>query len=209
MWQRDRRKSAKSTQKHKESLSNMGRLKQKYETEIVKRLTGEIGAKSKIGVPKVEKVVINQGIGVIKNKEMLEQAKQVLAGITGQIPAVRQARVSVASFGIRRGMVVGLKITLRGVRMYDFLDRLFSIVLPRLRDFRGVPEKSFDTSGNYNLGIEDISVFPEVDSAKIVIKGLEITIVTNANNKKDARLLLELLGMPFEKGEGQEVKGKK
>ena len=187
----------------------MGRLKQKYETEIVKRLTGEIGAKSKIGVPKVEKVVINQGIGVIKNKEMLEQAKQVLAGITGQIPAVRQARVSVASFGIRRGMVVGLKITLRGVRMYDFLDRLFSIVLPRLRDFRGVPEKSFDTSGNYNLGIEDISVFPEVDSAKIVIKGLEITIVTNANNKKDARLLLELLGMPFEKGEGQEVKGKR
>jgi large subunit ribosomal protein L5 len=180
----------------------MGRLKQKYETEITKRMAVEIGIKNEIAVPEVKKVVINQGIGdIAKNKEQLEQAKQILAGISGQTPAVRQARVSVASFGLRRGMVVGLKVTLRGERMYDFLDRLFSIVLPRLRDFRGVSEKSFDKDGNYNLGIEDISVFPEVDTAKSVVKGLEITIVTNAKNKKNSRLLLELLGMPFEKGE--------
>jgi len=185
----------------------MNRLQKKYRNDITKILSKELGIKNLLGVPKIVKVVINQGIGeALKNKEHLAQSKQVLATISGQVPEIRQARVSVASFGIRRGMPVGLRVTLRGSRMYDFLDRLFSIVLPRLRDFRGLSAKSFDKNGNYSLGIEDLSVFPELDPAKISVKGLEITIVTRASGKKSAERLLELLGMPFEK-DTQKFKG--
>lgn len=178
----------------------MSRLKEKYDKKVRIDLMKKLGVTNKMGVPKIVKVVVNQGIGsTLKNKEHLSLAKQLLAQICGQTPSVREARVSVASFGLRRGMPVGLKVTLRGNRMYDFLDRLFSIVLPRLRDFRGVSKESFDKNGNYSLGIEDLSVFPEIDASKAPVKGLEITIVIENADKKKSEKLLELLGMPFEK----------
>jgi large subunit ribosomal protein L5 len=176
------------------------RLKEKYINEIMPQLSKDLGIKNKFAQPKVTKVVVNIGIGeAIKNKELMQTLKKDLATITGQTPATRKAKVSVASFGVRRGMPVGLMVTLRGSRMYLFLDKLFSIVLPRLRDFRGVSVKSFDKSGNYTLGIAEHTVFPEIDLARSQPKGLEITIVTNTKKTDEARKLLELLGMPFEK----------
>ena len=155
-----------------------------------------------MAVPKINKVVLNVGTGSIaKNKEVVENLKKDLAAISGQKPAVKVAKVSIASFGLRRGMPVGLAVTLRREMMYAFLDRLFSIVLPRLRDFRGVSRKSFDKSGNYTLGITEHIIFPEADITKGTPHGLEITIVVNSGNKEVSERLLELLGMPFEKGE--------
>ncbi|MFV1917225.1 MAG: 50S ribosomal protein L5 [Patescibacteria group bacterium] len=178
----------------------MSRLKEKYEKEVVSSFKSEFGIKKSLGVPRVTKVVVNAGVGAISNnKEALKQAKDDLAKITGQSPSVCEARKAVSSFSIMRGAPVGLKVTLRGIRMYDFLDRLFSVVLPRIRDFRGLSLKSFDKKGNYTLGIEELAVFPEVDIAKATSSGLEITIVTSANDKKTAKRLLDLLGMPFEK----------
>jgi len=178
----------------------MQRLKQKYNKEISKKLSGEFDIKNFMAIPKVVKVVVNMGVGdTLKDKSLLEAAVSELSEITGQKPSIRAAKVSVASFGVRRGMNVGLKTTLRGERMYAFLDKLFSIVLPRLRDFRGVPLKSFDKAGNYTLGITEHSVFPEIDITKSRPRGLEITIVTNTNNPEVSKKLLEYLGMPFEK----------
>ena len=178
----------------------MGRLQEKYNKEIVSQLTSEFDIENKLAAPRVTKVVVNSGVGeASKSKDLLARTKEDLAKITGQAPSVRQARRAVASFSIRKGMPVGLKVTLRGKRMYDFLDRLFSVVLPRLRDFRGVPLKGFDKGGNYSLGITEHTVFPEIDLAKSGARGLEVTIVTSTNNKKKAKRLLELLGMPFEK----------
>ncbi len=176
------------------------RLKEKYETNVAPVLLTEFGFTNRLAVPRIEKIVLNMGIGeAIKNKELLEQAKKDLAEISGQAPSGRQAKISVASFGLRRGMTVGLKVTLRGNRMYYFLDRLLSIVLPRLRDFRGVSQKSFDKHGNYTLGIVEHTVFPEIDLAKSQGRGLEISIVTNARNVEKSKRLLELMGMPFGK----------
>lgn len=178
----------------------MNRLKEKYLKEVSPKLASDLGIKNNMAIPKVTKVVINMGVGdTMKNKELLENHKKDLMSISGQSPSVRAARVSVASFGIRRGMLVGLKVTLRGDRMYAFLDKLFSIVLPRLRDFRGVPLKGFDLSGNYTLGFEEHIVFPEIDATKSQAHGLEVTIVTNAKSKDDSFKLLSFLGMPFEK----------
>lgn len=178
----------------------MNRLREKYEKEVREVLKKEFAIKNVHEIPQIKKVVINMGIGaLVKQKELLEQAKTDLGTITGQAPSVRQARISVASFGVRQGMNVGLKITLRGDRMYSFLDRLFSIVLPRLRDFRGISKKSFDLGGNYSLGIVEHTVFPEIDIAKSKPLGLEITIVTGESKKEEAERMLELLGMPFEK----------
>ncbi len=180
----------------------MNRLKEKYEKEIVKSLAAEFDIKNLLAVPKISKVVVNMGIGdAAKNKELLEAAKEDLAKITGQLPSVRPAKLSVASFGIREGVPVGLKVTLRGGRMYDFLDKLFSIVLPRLRDFRGVPLKSFDRYGNYSLGITEHTVFPEIEMGKIGARGLEVTIVTDTKDVKKSKRLLTLLGMPFQKND--------
>jgi large subunit ribosomal protein L5 len=177
-------------------------LKQKYETEIVPKLAKEFNIGNKMAVPRVEKVVVNMGIGQIsKDKGKIEQAAKELAQITGQKPSVRPAKISVAGFSLRRGAPVGLKITLRREKMYAFLQRLFSIVLPRLRDFRGVSLKSFDKEGNYSLGITEHTVFPEIDLGETTAKGLEITIVTNTNDRKKAEKLLASLGMPFEKEE--------
>lgn len=178
----------------------MNRLKEKYIKEVSSALAEEFRLENKMAIPKLIKVTVNSGIGsIVKNKEQVESLKNDLAAILGQVPQVRSAKVSVASFSLRRGMIVGLKTTLRGDRMYSFLDRLFSIVLPRLRDFRGLSLKSFDKRGNYTLGIEEHTVFPEVDLVKSIPHGLEITIVTNTVDKNKSKKLLELLGMPFEK----------
>lgn len=178
----------------------MGRLKNRYEKQIISQLAKEFGIKNKMAVPRITKVVINVGVGKeLKDKKALDQVKRDMAAISGQTPSVRPAKAAVASFAIRRGMPVGLKETLRGERMYAFLDKLFSIVLPRLRDFRGVGEKSFDGQGNYSLGLTEHTVFPEVDVGKSKARGMELTIVTNAGDPKKSKRLLELLGMPFEK----------
>ncbi|MBU0569637.1 50S ribosomal protein L5 [Patescibacteria group bacterium] len=180
----------------------MSRLKQKYDTKIASQLMKEFSIKNKMAVPRITKIVVNIGIGnASKNKQLLAQVKKDLADITGQLPQIRKAKMSVASFSIREGMPVGLKVTLRGDRMYSFLDKLFSVVLPRLRDFRGLSRKSFDENGNYTIGIEDYSVFPEMDTAGSQSHGLEVSIVTSTNDKKQAGKLLTLLGMPFEKEE--------
>lgn len=153
-----------------------------------------------MAAPRVIKVVINMGIGdAAKNKEVMENLKRDLAAICGQVASIRPAKISVASFNIRAGMPVGLKVTLRGKRMSAFLERLFSVVLPRLRDFRGLSRKSFDQAGNYTLGLAEHTVFPEVDLAKSSPHGLEISIVTNCRDVAQAERLLELLGTPFEK----------
>ncbi|OGM24195.1 50S ribosomal protein L5 [Candidatus Woesebacteria bacterium RIFCSPHIGHO2_02_FULL_38_9] len=151
--------------------------------------------------PKIIKIVVNMGIGnLARDKDSLNKASQELAQITGQKPAVRNARISVAGFNLRKGMPVGLMITMRGKKAYNFLTKVAKIVLPRLRDFKGVRKIGFDASGNYTLGIADYSVFPEVDVAKSdKQKGLEITIVNDAGNPEKAKALLESLGVPFEK----------
>lgn len=178
------------------------RLKVKYESEVVPRLMQELDLKNKMAVPRLVKIVVNMGIGSIaKDKASLDQAAQDLSAITGQKPSVRPARISVASFGVRRGAPVGLKVTLRRDRMYAFLDKLISIVLPRLRDFRGLSLSSFDGRGNYTLGIEEHTVFPEIDVGRSSPKGLEISIVTSANDDEKALKLLKYLGVPFEKKE--------
>jgi large subunit ribosomal protein L5 len=183
------------------------RLKEKYQKEVVKKLVEELNIKNVMQVPKIEKVVVNSGLGdAQKNKEGFERLKNDIALITGQCPSVRKARVSVASFGLRKGSPVGLKVTLRGIKMYDFLDKLFSVVLPRLRDFRGVKKNSFDKNGNYTIGIVEHNIFPEIDITKSSLRGLEVTIVVKSGSVPESFRLLELLGMPFEK-EGKRVKG--
>lgn len=179
---------------------NKSRLQEKYEKEVAPQLIKEFSIKNKMAVPKIVKVVVNIGVGsVIKNKELVESLKKDLALVTGQRPSVRTAKVSIASFSLRIGMPVGLTVTLRKERMYAFLDRVFSIVLPRLRDFRGVSRKSFDKGGNYTLGFSEHSVFPEVDIARSSAHGMEMTIVINSESPKVSERLLTLLGMPFEK----------
>jgi large subunit ribosomal protein L5 len=181
----------------------MNRLHEKFEKEVKGAMAKEFDIKNGLAIPMIEKVVVNMGVGLAaKNQQQMDALKRDLAVITGQAPAIRNAKVSIASFNLRAGMPVGLSVTLRGERMYSFLDRLFSIVLPRLRDFRGVPLKSFDKMGNYTLGFEEHTVFPEVDPAKsAAAHGMEITIVTTAGTPEKAKRLLELLGCPFVKEE--------
>jgi large subunit ribosomal protein L5 len=156
-----------------------------------------------MAVPHVEKVVLNIGIGeAIQNPKALDAASRDLAAITGQRPWVRRAKKSVAAFKLREGMPVGLMVTLRGDRMYEFLDRLLSAALPRVRDFRGVPTRSFDGRGNYTLGLREQLIFPEIDYDKVdKVRGMEISIVTSAKTDIEARRLLELLGVPFQRAE--------
>lgn len=183
----------------------MTRLQEKFEKEIKATLAKEFDIKNIHAVPSVAKVVINMGVGAAaKNQQQMDNLKRDIAAITGQAPSIRNAKVSIASFNLRAGMPVGLSVTLRGERMYSFLDRLFSIALPRLRDFRGISLKSFDKMGNYTLGFEEHTVFPEIDPSKAASPhGLEITIVTTAGEPKKSKRLLELMGCPFVKEEVQ------
>lgn len=164
-------------------------------------LMKEFEIKNRMAVPKLVKVVVNSGVGSIdRNKEMLDFVLRDIALITGQKPSVRRARMSISSFDLRKGQPVGVKVTLRNKRALSFLERLFSVVLPRLNDFRGVSIDSFDKNGNYTLGLSDHTVFPEIDLSKTVKPfGMEITIVTSTRDKQKSKRLLELLGMPFEK----------
>ena len=175
------------------------RLKEKYQTEVRKKLQDEFAIKNPMAIPKVEKVVLNMGVGeAISNIKVLDNAVDELATITGQKPVVTKAKKSIASFKLREGQSIGTRVTLRGEKMYEFLDRLINVALPRVRDFRGVPTKSFDGRGNYTLGIRDHVIFPEIDVAKVdKSKGMNITIVTTAKNDEQARFLLRELGMPF------------
>ena len=177
------------------------RLKEKYQTEVKKRLQEQFGIKNPMAVPKIEKVVLNMGMGeAISNAKILDSAVEELSQITGQKPIITKAKKSIASFKLREGQAIGAMVTLRGEKMYEFLDRLISTALPRVRDFRGVPSKSFDGRGNYTLGIRDHLIFPEIDITKVdKSKGMNITIVTNAKDDDQARFLLRELGLPFTK----------
>jgi len=175
------------------------RLKEQYQKEVRKKMQDEFGIKNVMAVPKIEKIVLNMGIGeAIQNMKVLDNAVEELATIAGQKPVVTKAKKSIASFKLRAGVPIGTMVTLRGEKMYEFLDRLINIALPRVRDFRGVPTRAFDGRGNYTIGIRDHFIFPEIDVAKVdKSKGMNITIVTSAKNDEQARFLLKELGMPF------------
>jgi len=177
------------------------RLKELYNSEVRKKLQDEFKIKNAMAVPKIEKVVLNMGVGeAIQNAKILDSAVDELSQITGQKPVVTKAKKSIASFKLREGQSIGTMVTLRGEKMYEFLDRLINIALPRVRDFRGVASKSFDGRGNYTLGIRDHLIFPEIDVSKVdKAKGMNITIVTTAKTDEQARFLLRELGMPFNK----------
>jgi len=179
----------------------MAGLKEKYIKEIAPRLMQERGYRNIMEVPRLEKIVVSIGLGeAISNAKALEGAEQDLPIITGQKPIITRSRRSIANFKLREGMPIGMKVTLRRERMYDFIERLVNMVLPRMREFRGVPRNSFDGRGNYTLGFKEQTVFPEIEYDKIdKVRGLEVTIVTTARTDEDGRLLLELLGMPFSK----------
>ncbi|QGQ44004.1 50S ribosomal protein L5 [Metabacillus sediminilitoris] len=179
----------------------MNRLKEKYQKEITPALMSKFSYSSVMQAPKLEKIVINMGIGdAVSNSKALDVAVEELAQITGQKPMVTKAKKSIAGFRLREGMPIGAKVTLRGERMYQFLDKLISVSLPRVRDFRGVSKKSFDGRGNYTLGVKEQLIFPEIDYDKVnKVRGMDIVIVTTANTDEEARELLTQFGMPFQK----------
>ena len=179
----------------------MARLRDRYKEEVVPSLTSEFGYKNPYQVPKLEKIVLNIGLGeAVANGRALDAAVNDLSTITGQKPVVTRAKKSIAAFKLREGMPIGAMVTLRGERMYEFLDRLVATALPRIRDFRGISPNSFDGRGNYTLGLREQIMFPEIDYDKIdKVRGLEISIVTSARTDEEGRQLLALLGMPFAK----------
>ncbi|MEJ5299932.1 MAG: 50S ribosomal protein L5 [Thermodesulforhabdaceae bacterium] len=179
----------------------MARLREVYEKEIRSMLQERFGYKSPMQVPRIEKIVLNMGLGeAIQNAKILETASEDLKLISGQKPVITRARKSIAAFKLRKGMPIGCMVTLRGDRMYDFLEKLIHVALPRIRDFRGVSPKSFDGRGNYTIGIREHIIFPEIDYDKVdKIKGLNVTITTTAKTDEEARALLEGFGMPFRK----------
>lgn len=180
----------------------MNQLKEKYLNEVLPAMQSTLKLENVMLYPKVEKVVVNIGLGeAIDNPKALDAAVNDLVQITGQKPVVTKARISVANFKLREGRQIGAKVTLRGEKMWAFLDRVMNIVLPRVRDFRGVSPDAFDGRGNYTLGLKEQTLFPEIDYEKIdKVRGMEITIVTSAQNDDQARVMLGLLGMPFRKG---------
>lgn len=179
----------------------MSRLREKYRNEVIPTLMKLEGYKNVMQVPRLSKVVLSIGLGeAIQNAKALEAAEKDLTAISGQHPIITRAKKSIASFRLRAGMPIGLKITLRGERMYDFFDKLVNAVLPRIREFQGVPQDSFDGRGNYTLGIKEQIIFPEVDYDNIdKVRGLEVSIITTANTNEEGKHLLESLGMPFSK----------
>ena len=181
------------------------RLKEQYENEIRPALKDELGLSSIMQVPRIEKITLNMGVGEAKtDAKQLDAAMDELTIIAGQRPQVRKATKSVAQFKIREGMPIGAKVTLRGARMYEFLDRLIAIALPRIRDFRGLNPRSFDGRGNYSLGIREQIIFPEINYDDIQqVRGLDVTITTSAETDEQARALLQALGLPFASADGQ------
>ncbi|MBB6447542.1 50S ribosomal protein L5 [Bacillus benzoevorans] len=179
----------------------MTRLKEKFVNEITPALMSKFNYKSIMQVPKIEKIVINMGVGdAVQNAKALDVAVEELALITGQKPLITRAKKSIAGFRLREGMPIGAKVTLRGERMYEFFDKLVSVSLPRVRDFRGISKKSFDGRGNYTLGVKEQLIFPEIDYDKVSkVRGMDIVIVTTANTDEEARELLTQFGMPFQK----------
>lgn len=177
------------------------RLKEKYLKEALPRLREERGYRNNMAVPRLVKVVLNIGVGeAISNPKALEAAQKDLTAITGQRPVVTRARKSISAFKLRTGMPIGVTVTLRGRRMYDFLDKLINATLPRIRDFQGVPTNSFDGRGNYSLGLKEQVIFPEIEYDKIdKVRGMEVSIVTTAQSDEEGRRLLLLLGMPFQR----------
>jgi large subunit ribosomal protein L5 len=180
-------------------MATTARLQERYQKEIAGRLAERLGRTNRLSLPRLQKVVVNMGVGkALQDKNRLEQAAENLAQITGQRPQITKARVAVSGFRLREGNAIGCRVTLRGRRMYEFLDRLISIALPRIRDFRGVNPKSFDGHGNYSLGLAEQSVFPEIDPDKVTfVQGMDITFVTSMNSDDEARELLRAFGMPF------------
>ena len=177
------------------------RLQEKYATEVIPALTEKFGFKSVMRVPKIEKIVISQGIGeAVADKKIVDSAVDDLTIITGQKAVATISKKDVSNFKLRKGMPIGTKVTLRGERMYEFLDRLLSVALPRTRDFRGVPAKGFDGRGNFNMGVKEHIIFPEIDIDKVNrILGMDITFVTTAETDEEAKALLDAFGFPFTK----------
>ena len=175
------------------------RLKERYQKEVAPAIAKEFGITNPMAIPRVQKVVLNMGMGeAIANAKILDVAADELRSITGQKPVITKAKKSIASFKLRQGMPIGVMVTLRGDRMYEFLDRLVSIALPRVRDFRGVSPKAFDGRGNYTIGVREQLIFPEIDFNKVdKLRGMNISIITTARNDEQARALLKGLGMPF------------
>ena len=177
----------------------MNRLKEKYRNEVVPALTKEFGYKNLMAVPRLEKVVVNMGLGeATANAKLVDVGADEVARITGQKPVTRRAKKSIAAFKVRKGMPIATMVTLRGERMWEFLDRLVSIALPRVRDFKGVSPKGFDGRGNYTLGLRDQLLFPEIDYMKVdKARGMNVSVVTTAKTDQEARKLLQFIGMPF------------
>ena len=175
------------------------RIRDRYYKEVLPALMKELGLENPMAAPKLEKIVVNMGVGeATQNAKVIDPAASEVAQITGQKPIITKARKSIAAFKVREGMPIGVMVTLRGDRMYEFFDRLVNIALPRVRDFRGVPTKSFDGRGNFTLGVRDQLIFPEIDYSKVEkMKGMNITIVTSAGSDDHARALLKHMGMPF------------
>ena len=195
------KKTAKKAENETKKNAPVSRVKEQYETEVVPMLMKKFNYSSVMQVPKLDKIVINTGLGDIKdNQKSMQIVENELKQITGQKPVYRKATKSVANFKLREGMTIGLKVTLRGRRMYDFYDKLVSIALPRVRDFRGVSDKSFDGRGNYALGLKEQLIFPEITYDQVEkIRGMDVCIVTTAQTDEEARELLRALGMPFKK----------
>jgi large subunit ribosomal protein L5 len=182
-----------------QTTQTMSRLRERYQKDVVPGLTKEFGYTNIMAVPKITKVVVNMGLGeATSNAKIVDVAAAELASITGQKAVTRRAKKSIAQFKVRQGMPIGASVTLRGDRMYEFLDRLIAIALPRVRDFRGVSPKGFDGRGNYTLGLRDQLMFPEIDYLKVDKgRGMNISVVTTARTDEEARRLLQLIGMPF------------
>jgi large subunit ribosomal protein L5 len=194
-----------ANQAKKQNDGYVPRLRQRYQDEIAAKLSKEFGIDNVSAVPRIEKVVLNMGVGeATQNVKLLDEAVDEMAQLAGQRPVITRARKSIAAFKVREGQPIGCRVTLRGHRMWEFLDRLISVALPRVRDFRGVPAGSFDGRGNYTLGVKDHLIFPDVDYNKVnKSKGLNVTVVTTADNDEKAFYLLRELGMPFRQPRSQ------
>jgi large subunit ribosomal protein L5 len=197
--QKPAEQEAKAAEAPRHSSKEKPRLKARFEKEVAPALMKEFDLKNPMAVPHLHKIVVNMGVGeATQNAKILDPAAHELAQVTGQKPVITRAKKSIAAFKVRQGQSIGAMVTLRGDRMYEFFDRLVNVVLPRVRDFRGVSTKSFDGRGNYTLGLHDQLIFPEIDYAKVdKLKGMNVTIVTTAGSDDQARALLKQLGMPF------------